>query len=130
MAPFRHTIRVRYQECDAQEVVYFSRYAEYFDIGLTELWRDRIGPYGEMVSEGYDMVVAELQIRYFAPARFDELVEVVMDVERLGETSVTFACRLERDDDLLVEGRIRHVFIEPATKSKQPMPDKVRAALT
>jgi acyl-CoA thioester hydrolase len=130
MEPFRHPLRVRFQECDPQGVVYFSRYAEYFDIGLTELWRERLGPYGDMVGEGYDMVVAELQVRYFAPALFDELVDVVLETTRVGETSVTFACRVERDGERLVEGSVRHVFIDPPTKTKTPMPDRVRAALT
>ena len=129
MEPFRHTLRVRFQECDPQGVVYFARYADFYDIALTEMWRDRIGPYGDMVGEGYDMVVAEMTLRYFAPALFDELIDVVMESERVGDTSVSFACRIERDGTLLNEARIRHVFIDPATKTKTGMPDKVRAAL-
>jgi acyl-CoA thioester hydrolase len=130
MEPFRHTLRVRFQECDPQGVVYFARYADFYDIALTEMWRERIGPYGDMVGEGYDMVVAEMTLRYFGPALFDELVDVVMESERVGDTSVSFACRIERDGTLLNECRIRHVFIDPATKTKIRMPDKVRAALT
>jgi acyl-CoA thioester hydrolase len=130
MVPYRHTLRVRFQECDPQGVVYFARYADFYDIALTEMWRDRIGPYGDMVGEGYDMVVAEMTLRYFAPALFDELVDVVMESERVGDTSVTFACHIERDGTRLNEARIRHVFIDPATKTKTGMPDKVRAALT
>ena len=129
MEPFRHTLRVRFQECDPQGVVYFARYADFYDIALTELWRERIGPYGEMVGEGYDMVVAEVGLRYFAPALFDELIDVVMEAERVGDTSVTFACHIERDGVRLNEARLRHVFIDPATKGKQSMPGKVRAAL-
>jgi acyl-CoA thioester hydrolase len=130
MEPFRHTIRVRFQECDPQGVVYFARYADFYDIALTELWRERIGPYGEMVAEGYDMVVAEVTLSYRAPALFDELIDVVMETERVGDTSVIFACRIERDGTLLNEARIRHVFIDPPTKAKRSMPEKVRAALT
>ena len=130
MEPFRHSLRVRFQECDPQSVVYFSRYADFYDIALTELWRERIGPYGDMVDEGYDMVVAEITLKYFAPAMFDEVIDVVMETERVGDTSVSFACRIERDGTLLNEARLRHVFIDPATKGKQSMPEKVRAALT
>ena len=126
---FRHRLRVRYGECDPQGVVYFARYADFVDIGMTELWRARIGPYGEMVEAGSDMVVAELTLRYRSPARFDDDVEVVIDVERLGETSLTCAWRIERDGTVLVEGTIRQVCIEPATKAKKPLPPDVRAAL-
>ena len=126
---YRHTLRVRYGECDAQGVVYFARYADFVDIGMTEMWRARIRPYAEMVEAGSDMVVAELTLRYRGPALFDEEIDVVIDVDRLGETSLTCACRIERDGDVLVEGSIRQVCIDPATKAKKPLPPDVRAAL-
>ena len=126
---FRHRLRVRYGECDPQGVVYFARYGEYVDIGMTEMWRARIGPYGEMVEAGSDMVVAELQLRYRGSARFDDELDVVIAVDRLGETSLTCGCRIERDGERLVEGTIRQVCIDPATKAKKPLPADVRAAL-
>ena len=129
MNPFRHRLRVRYGECDPQGVVYFARYSDYVDIGMTELWRERIGPYGDMVEAGSDMVVAELQLRYRASAVFDDEIDVVIEVDRLGETSLTCAWRIERDGAVLVEGTIRQVCIDPQTKSKKPLPPDVRAAL-
>jgi acyl-CoA thioester hydrolase len=129
MARFRHTVRVRYSECDPQGVVYFSRYPEYYDHALTELWREAMGPYQSMVDGGADMVVAEMSVRYRAPARFDELIDVDIAVERLGETSMTSAYTVSREGEALVEGTMRHVFIDPATKAKRPIPDDVREAL-
>ena len=126
---FEHRIRVRYGECDPQGVVYFANYPEYVDIGMTELWRERIGPYGEMVEAGSDMVVAELLLRYRGSALFDDELDIVIGVERLGETSLTCAWRIERDENVLVEGSIRQVCIDPETKSKKPLPPDVRAAL-
>ena len=126
---FRHRLRVRYGECDPQGVVYFANYSVYVDIGMTELWRDRIGPYNETVEAGSDMVVAELLLRYRGSARFDDELDVVIDVERLGETSLTCDWRIERDGNVLVEGTIRQVCIDPETKSKKPLPPDVRAAL-
>ena len=41
---FTHRIRVRYSECDAQGVVFNANYYAYFDLLLTELWREAIGP--------------------------------------------------------------------------------------
>ncbi len=129
MDEFRHRLRVRYGECDPQGVVYFARYPEFVDIGMTELWRARIGPYNDMVEAGSDMVVAELHLRYRASAVFDDEVDVVVGVEKLGETSLTCAWRIERDGGVLVEGTIRQVCIDPVTKAKKPLPPDVRAAL-
>jgi acyl-CoA thioester hydrolase len=126
---FRHRLRVRYAECDPQGVVYFARYPALLDVALTELWRERIGPYNAMVEAGSDMVVAELNVRYFAPALFDDELEIAITVARVGETSLVLDWRILRDDRTLVTGTIRQVCIDPATKAKKPLPPDVRAAL-
>src|SRR5690349_6213442 len=129
MAAFRHTLRVRFQECDPQGVVYFARYPEYYDLAITELWRAALGSYGTMVASGTDMVVAEQSIRYRAPALFDELIDVDVTIDRLGDTSMLSSYTVTRDGELLVEGDFRHVFIEVATKAKKTIPEDIRAAL-
>ena len=128
--PYRHTLRVRYQECDPQGVVYFARYPEYFDIALTALWRDALDGYQAMVDGGVDMVVAEMSIRYLGSARFDDVIDVDMTVDRLGQTSIQWSYAIGRDGETLAEGAFRHVFIDPATKTKCPMPGEIRAALS
>ena len=129
MAAFRHSLRVRFQECDPQGVVYFARYPEYYDIAVTELWRSALGSYGAMVEAGTDMVVAEQSIRYRAPARFDDVVDVDIAIDRLGETSMLSSYTIGRDGETLAEGAFRHVFIDVATKAKTPIPQDIRAAL-
>ena len=39
MKSFSHTLRVRYHECDAQKVVFNSRYGEYVDVAFGEYMR-------------------------------------------------------------------------------------------
>lgn len=126
---FRHSLRVRYHECDPQGVVYFARYPEYYDISLTELWRERLGGWQAMVEAGADMVVAEQSVRYLASARFDDLIDVELAVEHLGTTSLTWSYVISCDGAELVRGRVRHVCIDPQAKSKRPIPEGVRAAL-
>ena len=128
--PFRHRLRVRYSECDPQGVVYFARYPFFVDIAVTDMWRQRIGPYNDFVRSGSDMVVAELNVRYRSPAFFDDDIDVIVDDMRMGETSLTCGWRIEREGTLLVEGDLRQVCIDPETKRKKPLPDEVRAGLS
>src|ERR671936_1834840 len=86
--PFRHRLRVRYNECDPQGVVFNANYLTYFDLTMTELWRE-LGGYQAMVDAGVDMVVAEARIRYLAALRFDDEFEVRATVVNLGKTSMT-----------------------------------------
>jgi acyl-CoA thioester hydrolase len=130
--PFRHRIRVRWSECDLQGVVFYAHYLAYFDIAMTELWREAVQPYTEMQDGGADMMVGEATIRYFDSARFDDEIDLVATVTRLGTTSMTTTLQIERAEDgkLLVEGDLRHVFIDPRDGAKRPIPERIRAALT
>jgi acyl-CoA thioester hydrolase len=131
--PFRHRIRVRFNECDGQGVVFYANYLMYFDVAMTELWREAFGGgYAGMIAEGTDAMVAEATIRYRAAARFDDELDLVASIIRLGNTSSTTELRAERvaDGVVLAEGELRHVFIDPETLEKRAIPDEVRAGMT
>ena len=127
--PFVHELRVRWGECDPQGIVFNANYVSYVDDAVGALWRQAFGSYDAMVERGIDMVVAELNLVYRAPARPEEAIAVEMRIERLGETSMTSGMNVVRGEDLLVEARIRHVFVDTATWSKTPIPDWLRSAL-
>ena len=131
MAPFTHRFRIRYHECDAQGHVFNAHYFAYFDVAMTELWRAAFaGGYGEMLERfGVDMVVAEATARFLGSARFDQEVELDVELARIGTTSTTSALTLRRGDDVLVVGELRHVYVSTATWEKTPLPDAMRAAL-
>ncbi|HEX6744584.1 MAG TPA: thioesterase family protein [Solirubrobacteraceae bacterium] len=126
---FVHRLRVRFHECDPQGVVFNAHYFSYFDIALTEMWRAAFGSYASVVQGGTDVVVVEAGARFRAPARFDDEVDVELAIERLGTTSMTMAAAVRRDGQVLVEGRMVHVFVDPATMAKKEIPADVRAGL-
>jgi acyl-CoA thioester hydrolase len=128
-APFLHRLRVRYHECDPQGIVFNGTWFAYFDVTLTELWRAAFGSYEAMVQAGSDVMVVSAAATYRAPARFDEELEVAMAIERLGTSSMTSAFTASRDGQPLVEGRLVHVFVDPATMSKQEIPGFARERL-
>jgi acyl-CoA thioester hydrolase len=120
---------VRYGECDPQGVVFNAHYFAYFDIALTELWREAAGGYAAMMDDGLDLQVVEATARYKAPARFDDELDIEIEVTRLGTTSMVTDLRIARDGALLVEGRLTHVFVDMETVTKTPIPDRLRDAL-
>ena len=85
----------------------------------------------EMRDLGIDMVVAEAGMTYRASARFDDEIDLIATIKRLGTTSMTTELRIERvaDGALLAEGRLRHVFVDPDSFEKQAMPERVRSDL-
>jgi acyl-CoA thioester hydrolase len=130
VAPFRYRLRVRYHECDAQGIVYNANYLTYHDIAITELWREAFGSWNTFVADsGVDMVVAEANVRYLAAARFDDEIDLLVTVPKLGTTSVTIASRLERGGDAIAEVELRYVVVDPGTHAKTAIPQPVRDAL-
>ena len=131
MAPFRYTLRVRFNECDPQNVAFNANYLTYIDIAITDLYRQHFGAsYAEvMSSSGVDVVVAEAKLKFLAPARFDDQIEVAITVERLGTTAMEISALIGRDGDVLVTGELRYVFVEIENWEKTPIPDQIRATM-
>jgi acyl-CoA thioester hydrolase len=127
--PFVHRLRVRFHECDPQGVVFYAHYFAYVDVALTEMWREAFGSYGDVVAAGTDVVVVEAASTFRASARFDDDLDVELRIERLGTTSMAMATAIRRDDELLVDGRIVHVFVDAVTMGKKAIPDHMRGAL-
>lgn len=127
--PFVHRLRVRYSECDRQGIVFNAQYFAYFDIAMTEVWRAAIGRYDAMVERGVDMVVGEATAQFHGSARFDEELDCEVAILRLGGTSSTTRHRIRRGGELLVEGQMRHVFVDTALLTKTPIPDWIRSGL-
>ncbi len=126
---FVHPLRVRYAECDPQGIVFNAHYLAYFDLAMTELWRARCGGYAAMVASGVDMVVAEVTARFLVPAAFDDELGLAVSVEKIGRTSLVTSHAVRRAGEVCVEGDMRHVFVDLATRRATPVPQKVRDAL-
>ncbi len=128
-APFVHEIRVRYGECDPQGIVFNANYLLYFDVAFTELWREAVGPWAEMVERGIDAVVAEANLSFRSPARFDDVIELRATIANLGRTSITTEIDVARGDEVLVGGSLRHVCVSRSDWKKTEVPDWVREGL-
>jgi acyl-CoA thioester hydrolase len=130
MPPFVHRLRVRYNECDPQGHVFNANYFVYVDVVLTELWREAFGSYDALLAEGLDQVVAETGARFRSPARFDDELEIALEIERLGNTSMVSSIGIARDGNVLVDARIVHIFVRAdRLGEKASIPDHVRHVL-
>jgi acyl-CoA thioester hydrolase len=126
--PFVHRLRVRYHECDMQGIVFNSHYYTWIDDAHTEWIRERLGPITVLHGYGVDVMVAESSARYFASARYDQEIDVEVRLESMSTTAMTTVHTFRHGEELLVEGRIRHVCVDTGSWSKTPWPDDVRAA--
>ncbi len=100
------TLRVNYSETDQMGVVYHANYLIWFDRARTELMRATGLTYKELEQQGVYLAVAEVQVRYRAAARYDDLVRVRCWVRDLASRRVTFGYAVDRAEtgELLATG--------------------------
>jgi acyl-CoA thioester hydrolase len=119
---------VGFSDTDAQGVVYYGRYNPYFDLARVEYLRS-LGLLHR--SEDGDFVMRANDVEYFAPARFDDELEIYVRVSRLGRTSVTFefAAYEMADGRLMVTAHQTLVYVDRARREAAPVPDVFRDAV-
>ena len=130
-SPFRYYLRVRFQECDAQRVVFNSRYSDYADLACFEFLRAAL----PRPSDGFDGTF-ELQnvrqvIEWKSPACFDDVLEVAAWVSRMGTTSFTLSTEMRRAGDTvaLATTETTYVHVDPKNHRKRAIEAAMRAAL-
>jgi len=130
--PFKHSARTRvgFSDTDAQGIVYYGRYNPYFDLARVEyLRRLDLLRRGE---DGMEFVMRANVVEYFAPAVFDDEIEVFCRVARIGRTSMTyeFAAYRERDDVLMVTANQTLVLVDLAERRAHEIPGWIRECIS
>jgi acyl-CoA thioester hydrolase len=127
--PFRYAAftRVGFSDTDAQGVVYYGRYMPYFDLARREFHRHL----GSVHLGGVDFAMRAVTVEYVAPARFDDLLEVFVRVERIGTTSMTYdhAAYRTEDDTLMASAKATLVYIALDERTAVPVPEALRAQI-
>ncbi len=96
-------IRVRYAETDAMGCLHHARYAVYLEMGRTEALRASGIRYRELEARGIFYVVARLEVRFRAPARYDDVVRLRTETERFTRVRVDHRYVMTREGVILAE---------------------------
>ena len=113
---FTCTYRVIYGDTDAAGVMYNANYLRLFEIGRTEMMRALAMPYREMEDLGCILPVTESYLRFKAPARYDDLVEIAVSLVDLTRLTCRFHYQISRREadgqtTLLTKGFTVHACI-------------------
>lgn len=129
--PFCFRFRVRYNECDAQQVVFNARYGDYVDIAMTEFMRAIGCEYSALLADGLDNQVVKLTTEWQSSARFDDVLDVFVSLKQLGNTSFTLQADIRHADEARAIARSEAVYVMMTTHpfAKTPVPDQLREKL-
>ena len=129
--PFRYYLRVRYQECDAQHVVFNARYGEYIDLACTEFLRAALPGRRDAMDGTFESQTVRQVVEWRRPARFDDVLEISVRTTRVGTTSfvLQFDIRRAGETDALVTSETVYVHVDRETWTKREIEPRMRAAL-
>lgn len=97
-------IRVRYAETDRMGLLHHANYFVYFEMGRTELLRQRGFSYKDIEDSGFLLVIIDIGCKFKKPAYYDDLLILKTSVERVTHVKIVHKYEIFRDGTLLAEG--------------------------
>jgi acyl-CoA thioester hydrolase len=119
------TIRVRYAETDRMGLLHHANYFVYFEIGRTELLRQRGLTYREVEDAGHYLVIIDIGCKFKRPAHYDDLLLLRTSVVKVTHVKIVHHYQLFRDGSLLAEGHSTLACVDRDGKP-QPLPAQLR----
>ena len=127
---FLERLRVRWAEVDMQKIVFNGHYLMYIDTAVAGYWRALALPYEEvMLRLGGDLFVRKSTLEYFAAAAYDDVLDIGVRCERMGNSSMLFSTGVFRGEELLVSGELVYVFADPSVRESRAVPTELRSTL-
>jgi len=126
--------RVRYAETDQMKYVYYGHYAQYFEMGRTELIRSLGITYKDMEETwGIMLPVRSLEVKYYKAARYDDLLRLTSTIHKPPQASIEIEHKVFRlgidEPELLAIGKVVLVFVNKSSMRPVRTPEMFLDAL-
>ena len=131
MIIFRHRLEVRFRDCDPMGHVNNAVYLTYLEQARFAHWRAVWGFNFEGLPENAPgVILARAEIDYRRPARYGDMLEVRISLDRIGRTSFSYTYEIVDQNDLVVaEARSVQVMYDYAAGKPVPLSDEMRSKL-
>jgi acyl-CoA thioester hydrolase len=129
VALFQWEVRVYYEDTDSGGVVYYANYLRFMERARTE-WMRSLGFEQDrlLTEQGILFAVRSASIDFLRPARFNDRLNVTVDMQHLGRASLTLEQSVLRQGDSagpLCTSTVKIACLEAAKFRPQPIPDPI-----
>ncbi|MEA2999094.1 MAG: acyl-CoA thioester hydrolase [Sphingomonadales bacterium] len=119
-------LRVYFEDTDVAGIVYYANYLRFMERARSDMLRTLgIDQRAALESGEGVYAVAEVNIRYRAPARLGDALVVVTDIEAVRAASVLIHQQVRRGDEIVVEATVTAAFITPGGRPRRQPRDWV-----
>jgi acyl-CoA thioester hydrolase len=106
--------------------VYHGHYAKFFETGRTEAMRKHDFSYKKLEELGYAMPVVEMNVKYFRPARYDELMDIKTIIRDWPEKKIVFISEIyNQNAQLLTSSETTFVYVKKDSLRRCHIPEIV-----
>lgn len=128
---YRHTLDVRFRDCDPMGHVNNAVYLTYLEQARFAHWREVWGINFERLPEGTPgVILARAEIDYRLPAKYGDVLEIRIRVEKIGRTSFTYLYDVvDQEGRTVAEARTVLVMYDYAIGKPSPISEELRAKL-
>ena len=123
-------IRVRYAETDQMQFVYYGNYAAYFEVARVELLRKMGLSYKAIEDMGIWMPVMNFQIDYHLPARYDDVLDIHVEVREMPSSRMVFHYQTLCEGNLINTAQTTLVFVDQQTNRPVRCPQALKEVLS
>ena len=113
--PFTTEVSVRFAETDAQGIAHNSVYLVWFEVARVEYLASFAGGYQALREQGIEALVLEAQVRYLAPARFADKLQIHAGCLDVRGARFRYEYLVERDGEPIADGWTAHATVEART---------------
>ena len=106
-------VRVRYAETDQMGYVYYGNYPMYYEVARVEAFRKLGFPYKNLEDMGIGMPVLDMNIKYNAPAKYDELLTIKVRIPEMPGAKIKFEYEISNESGKTInQGATTLVFMK------------------
>ncbi|MBO6797886.1 thioesterase family protein [Maricaulis sp.] len=127
---FTHRHKVGFADVDPAGIVFYPRYFEMINATIEDWFRTLDYGFDQMIlRDGYGVPTATIQVDFKAPSRLDDLVELELNLVRLGRSSIGLEIRISAEGELRALVQQTLVFIRMEGNKPVRIPDPLRARI-
>lgn len=129
--PYKHRLKVRYVETDQMGLVHHASHLAYLEEARTEYMSSLGMPYGSVEAAGIGLPVRRVELRYRAPAFYEDELEVSVTVAGLRAASIRFEYSIRRpaDGGTLLDGMVELACMDLESREPVILPQEIRSKL-
>lgn len=129
-SPFSWPIRVYYEDTDAGGVVFYANYLGFMERARTE-WLRALGVEQPEMAEkdGVLFVVSAVNIKYLKPSRFNDSLQVTVEVVNVGGSRIRFLQQVLRGNEGIARAEVEVVCVSTDALRPARMPDGLRTII-